>query len=233
VRWESLVYPLLALKLIIGLAALVLVTRLLGKKEMSQVTPFDFVYAIVLGGLVEENLFEKAPSSILEMLFGIAVWALLIFIVEKTTQKSDKLRPLLKGSAQYLVKDGEVLKENLEKAELEMEQLKSLLRLKGIFSLNEVKDVMLETSGDISVLLKPESQPVTYSGLNVEPPRSSSPVFVIDEGKPVTKGLQRLGKDEGWLYKRLKENGITDISKIYFAEWSETDGFYIQLGNKP
>lgn len=227
-----MVYPLLAIKLIIGLAALVIVTRLLGKKEMSQVTPFDFVYAIVLGGLVEENLFEKAPSSILEMLFGIGVWTILIFIVEKVTQKSDRLRPILKGSAQYLVKDGEILIENLEKAELEMEQLKSLLRLKGVFSIDEVQDVMLENSGDISVLVKPEQKPVTYSGLKAEAPKFHSPIFVIDEGKPVRKGLERLGKNEGWLHQKLKENGISDISKIYFAEWSETEGFYIQLGNK-
>ncbi|HAQ07557.1 MAG TPA: DUF421 domain-containing protein, partial [Bacillus bacterium] len=137
-----MIYLLLVLKLVIGLASLVIVTRFLGKKEMSQVTPFDFVYALVLGGLMEENLFSKSPSSIFEMVFGIAVWAILIFIVEKTTQKSDKLRPILKGKAEYLIEDGKIIIDNLEKAKLEMEQLRSLLRLKGIFSTNDVKDVI-------------------------------------------------------------------------------------------
>ncbi|MEH7884616.1 DUF421 domain-containing protein [Bacillus sp. JJ1609] len=226
-----MVYPLLAVKLAFGLAALVIVTRLLGKKEMSQVTPFDFVYAIVLGGLVEENLFKKSPSSILEMLFGIAVWALLIFIVDKTTQKSDKLKPILKGTAKHLIKDGKILIKNLEEAELEMEQLSSLLRLKGVFSIKDVKEVILETSGDISVLLKAGVQPVTYEGLDIKPPKMEIPHFIVDEGKPVRKGLEKLGKDENWLYRTLKEYGVNDISKIYFAEWSETEGFYIQLCN--
>jgi uncharacterized membrane protein YcaP (DUF421 family) len=157
--WNYMMYFMIAVKLVIGLAALIIVTRLLGKKEMSQVTPFDFVYAVVLGGLVEENLFKKSFSTIWEMLFGIGVWGLLIFVVEKTTQKSDNLRPILKGQAEPLVKNGEIQIENLNNAELEMEQLKSLLRLKGVFSMNDVKDVILETSGNISVLLKPQAQP--------------------------------------------------------------------------
>jgi uncharacterized membrane protein YcaP (DUF421 family) len=223
-----MIYFMLALKLVIGLAALIIVTRLLGKKEMSQVTPFDFVYAVVLGGLVEENLFKKSPSSIWEMLFGIAVWGLLIFIVEKSTQKSDKLRPILKGQANPLVKNGEIQIDNLRKAELEMEQLKSLLRLKGVFSMNDVKDVLLETSGSISVLLKPEAQTATYAGLDVKAPRSDMAEIVMDEGKPVKLGLERIGKDEEWLYQKLKEEGIHKAEDIYFAEWSESDGFYIQ-----
>jgi uncharacterized membrane protein YcaP (DUF421 family) len=229
---ELLVYAMLALKLILGLAALIIVTRILGKKEMSQVTPFDFVYAIVLGGLVEENLFSKKASSIWEMLFGIAVWGILIFIVEKTTQKSDKLRPILKGSAQPLVKDGEILIENLKKAELEMDQLKALLRLKGIFSMNDVKDVILETSGNISVLPKRESQTLTYAGLNLEAPPNGVAESVIDEGKPVKRGLSNLGKDERWLKEKLADGCIRDIDHIYFAEWSEANGFYIQYKNQ-
>jgi uncharacterized membrane protein YcaP (DUF421 family) len=227
-----LVYAMLALKLVLGLAALIIVTRLLGKKEMSQVTPFDFVYAIVLGGLVEENLFSKTTSSVWEMLFGIAVWGILIFIVEKTTQKSDKLRPILKGRAQPLVKDGEILIENLKKAELEMEQLKAMLRLKGVFSMKDVKDVILETSGNISVLEKPEAQTLTYAGSNLEAPANGIAETVIDEGKPVWKALKNLGRDETWLKARLADEGVGDIDDIYFAEWSEANGFYIQHKNR-
>ncbi|RSD29219.1 DUF421 domain-containing protein [Mesobacillus subterraneus] len=223
-----MVYPLIAVKLVIGLSALIAVTRLLGKKEMSQVTPFDFVYAIVLGGLVEENLFEKSPSTIWEMLFGIAVWGILIFIVEKATQKSDKLRPILKGRAEPIVKNGEVLIQNLEKAELEMEQLKSLLRLKGVFSMKEVKDVILETSGDISVLLKPEAQATTYAGLHVKAPSTDIPECVVDEGEISHKGLENIGENQEWLMEKLAEEGHKDVSSIYYAEWSEADGLYVQ-----
>ncbi|WP_186326619.1 DUF421 domain-containing protein [Cytobacillus oceanisediminis] len=223
-----MMYFMIAVKLVIGLAALIIVTRLLGKKEMSQVTPFDFVYAVVLGGLVEENLFKKSFSTIWEMLFGIGVWGLLIFVVEKTTQKSDKLRPILKGQAESLVKNGDIQIKNLNNAELEMEQLKSLLRLKGVFSMNDVKDVILETSGNISVLLKPQAQPPTYAGLDVHAPRTEIAETVVDEGKPVLKGLRNIGKDEKWLNQKLTEEGIQKLDEVYFAEWSESDGFFIQ-----
>ncbi|WP_210364719.1 DUF421 domain-containing protein [Bacillus sp. REN3] len=225
-------YGLIALKLILGLAALVIVTRVLGKKEMSQITPFDFVYALILGGLVEENLFKKKPASIWEMLFGIAVWAVLIYIVEKVTQKFDKMRPILKGREQSLIEDGEIQLDNLDKAELEMDQLRALLRQKGVFSLNQVKHAILETSGTISVMLKPEEQPVTYSGMDIKAPNSDISVIVVDEGKPRHENLKKIGKDEKWLVRSLKEHGINDLPNVFFAEWSETDGFFIQLNKK-
>ncbi|MBT2756792.1 DUF421 domain-containing protein [Mesobacillus foraminis] len=226
-----MVYAMIALKLLVGLLALITVTRLLGKKQLSQVTPFDFVYALILGGLVEENLFEKKASSILEMLFGILIWAVLIFVFEKITQKSDKLRPILKGEAEVLIKNGIVNIDKLRKSELEMEQLRALLRQKGVFSLNDVKDVILETSGTISVLLKPEAQQVTYKGLNVKAPIQNPTQIVIDDGKPNQKGLKALNKDARWLKESLKKNGVQDLKNVYYAEWSQSDGFYIRLYN--
>jgi uncharacterized membrane protein YcaP (DUF421 family) len=225
--WNYMMYFMIAVKLVIGLAALIIVIRLLGKKEMSQVTPFNFVYAVVLGGLVEENLFKKSFSTIWEMLFGIGVWGLLMFVVEKTTQKSDKLRPTLKGQAKNLVKNGEIQIENLNNAELEMERFKSLLQLRGVFSMNDVKDVILETSGNISVLLKPQAQIPTYAGLEIHSPRTDIAETVVDEGKPVIKGLKNMG-DEKWLNQKLTEEGIQKLDEVYFDEWSESDGFFIQ-----
>ncbi|WP_180955203.1 YetF domain-containing protein [Peribacillus deserti] len=211
-----MIYPSIVFKLLIGLAALVLVTRLLGKKRMSQVTPFDFVYALILGGTVEETIYHM-DHTIPQMLFSIAVWGILIYSVEKLTQKFDKLRAPLKGTSQALIKDGKVSISELEKANLELEELRGMLRLKGVFSLKEVNYVFLENSGDISVLKYPDL-PVT------EEPS----VLLVNDGKVHEDNLKEVGQNMEWLTENLKLEGIPEIKDIYYAEWSKPEGFFVK-----
>lgn len=88
-----MVFVEIGLKIIVGLAALLAVTRLLGKKEMSQLTPFDFIYALVLGGILEEGIYDP-KITIWQILFGVVVWGLLIYLIELFTLKFDVVRIL-------------------------------------------------------------------------------------------------------------------------------------------
>ncbi|PLR96129.1 hypothetical protein CVD19_12225 [Bacillus sp. T33-2] len=209
-------YLTIFLKLMIGLASLVFVTRLLGKKHMSQVTPFDFVYALILGGTVEETIYHM-DHTIPQMLFSIAAWGILIFAVEKITQKYDRLRAPLKGRSQVLMRDGKVSIKELERANLELEQLRGMLRQKGFFSLREVKYVFLETSGEISVMRDGE-----------QPAADHPSILLVDEGRIHEDNLHEAGVDEKWLLSSLAEEGIDNLKDIYYAEWSKPHGFYIK-----
>ncbi|WP_257535684.1 DUF421 domain-containing protein [Mesobacillus foraminis] len=220
-------YAGMALKLLIGLAALVIVTRILGKKHMSQVTPFDFVYALILGGMVEETIYH-ADHTVPQMIFSITVWGILIYTVEKLTQKVDWLRGPLKGSTQVLIKDGKISIKELERANLELEQLRSLLRQKDVFSLREVKYVFLETNGEISVLKYQKSSAVKEDGEEQEVEEIEPAILVVDEGKIHEHNLKAVDKDREWLMDGLKKEGITDIEDIYYAEWSASHGFFIK-----
>src|SRR5690606_26055984 len=136
----------IGLKLFFGLIALLVVTRLLGKKELSQLTPFDFIYSIVLGGILEESIYDDKVSA-LQVWFAVAVWGRMLFVIEKLSLKYDKIRILLKGEASILIRDGEFNVKELERNHLEMEQLRTMLRQQGIFSLKEVRDLYLEPGG--------------------------------------------------------------------------------------
>ncbi|ALC92510.1 hypothetical protein AM500_24140 [Bacillus sp. FJAT-18017] len=222
-----MLYGTIALKLIVGFFALVAVTRILGKKEMSQVTPYDFVYAIILGGIIEESIYDE-KVSILHVLFGVAVWGIVIFAVEKLTEKYDKIRKPLKGSVSVLIKDGEIDHKEMKKNSLEMEQLRSLLRTQGVFSLKEVKYVFMETGGQISVMKYASADPVTPEILNVDTKDEEPALMLVDEGRIVEEDLKKTGKDEKWLKDELRKEGYDDISTIYYAEWSKQGGFYIK-----
>src|SRR5699024_624091 len=113
-------YLYIVVKLVTGMLGLIAVTRLLGKKEMSQVTPLDFVYALVLGGIIEESMYDQA-TGLGEIFTALLVWGTLIFTVEKVTQKSDRLRHTLKGTPSLIIENGQVNIKTLKKNKLEIE----------------------------------------------------------------------------------------------------------------
>lgn len=222
-----MMYMEIASKLFFGLLALLLITRILGKKEMSQLTPFDFIYSIVLGGILEESIYDDKVNP-LHVWFAVAVWGIMLYIIEKLTQKYDKIRILLKGETSILIKDGEFNIDELNKNNLEMEQLRVMMRQQGVFSLSEVCDLFLEPGGTISLKKYAKYDPVTPEMLNLDAKDGSVNFLFVDEGKVNEGILKYVGKSKQWLYDSLAEEGYPNLREILYAEWSETNGFYIK-----
>ncbi|AUD14435.1 MULTISPECIES: DUF421 domain-containing protein [unclassified Planococcus (in: firmicutes)] len=224
-------YVDIAGKLFFGFIALMVMARLLGKKELAQLTPFDFIYAIVLGGIVEESIYEDTASW-RHVWFAVAVWGALHYVVGKATLKSDWLRVWLKGESSILVKDGKFNVAELNRNRLEMEQLRIMLRQQGVFSFREVKDLYLEPGGEISLQKYAAQDKVTPEMLNLKPQDKALNFLFIDEGE-VNKGiLSYLGKDLDWLKAELRSRGINEIEEVLYAEWAEDEGLYIQSYKK-
>jgi uncharacterized membrane protein YcaP (DUF421 family) len=220
-------YGIIALKLIIGLITLVVVVRLIGKKELAQITPLDFVYAVILGGILEESIFDD-KVTIGHLVFALTLWALAIYLFEKIMRRFESIRVVIMGNPSLVIRDGELDVKALEKSKLELEQLRTLLRQKGIFSLKEVQYAYLETSGNLSVMKYPEFEPMTPVQLGVEAGHNEPSVLLVDEGRIQKRGLRMIGKDEDWLRENLKKEGYGLIEDIYVVEWTGREGFYIQ-----
>ncbi|MCM3788910.1 DUF421 domain-containing protein [Domibacillus indicus] len=222
-----MIYVEIALKIVIGLIGLIVVTRLLGKKEMSQVTPLDFVYALVLGGILEEGIYDE-QVSIWQILFAVAVWGVSIYAIEVLGQKRDGVKELLKGKPSLIIRNGKLDHKQLKKNHLDLEQLRTMLRKQGVFTLREVRDLYLEPGGDISVKLHTKSDSVTPDILGLIPEDDAPSTLVIEEGEIKVKELQSIGKTKEWLLRELKKENYDRIKDIFYGEWSETNGFYIQ-----
>ncbi|WP_053364902.1 DUF421 domain-containing protein [Bacillus sp. FJAT-27245] len=221
-------YGTIALKLIVGFFALVVVTRLLGKKEMSQLTPYDFVFAILLGGIIEESVYDE-KVNIFHVLFAVAIWGGVSYIVEKLGERFEKIRTPLTGTVSVLISEGKINHKEMRKNQLEMEQLRALLRTKGVFSLKDVRYVFMETGGQLSVMTKASTDPVTPEMLNIEAEEVDPSLLLVDEGQIKEEDLKTAGKDEAWLREELKKEGVTNIEDVYYAEWSPQQGFYIEV----
>ncbi|MFD1445541.1 DUF421 domain-containing protein [Oceanobacillus profundus] len=217
----------ISIKVICGLLALLLVVRLLGKKELSQITPFDLVYLLVLGGLLEESIYDDLVT-VWQVLYAIGLWAVLIYIIELIVRRFDRMRTVIKGEPSIIIKDGELDVKTLKKNKLESEQLRTMLRQQGIFSLQEVKYAVLEPSGQLSVLKNELSSPVTAEMLSIKPKKATLTHLLVDEGRIEKKALKNIQKDERWLRAQLAEKGYKDLSKIYYAEWSSVNGIVVR-----
>ncbi|PWW20532.1 uncharacterized membrane protein YcaP (DUF421 family) [Cytobacillus oceanisediminis] len=219
-------YLSITIKMVVGLVSLLAVTRLLGKKELSQVTPFDFLYAVVLGGIVEETIYDNKVTP-LQVAYSAVLWAGLIYIIEILAKKNNFFRSILKGSESIIVKDGKLNVREMQKNHLEMEQLRTMLRQRGIFSMNEVKYAYLETNGGLSVMKYRKEDPVTPEMMGMDTEDIDPSILLIDEGEVVDSGLRLAGKDGEWLKDSIKKAGYNDIKDVFCAEWSEKEGFYI------
>ncbi|MDN4607668.1 DUF421 domain-containing protein [Sporosarcina highlanderae] len=214
-------------KLIVGLIAFMVVIRLLGKKHLAEITPYDIIYLIMFGGILEESLYDN-KITIWMFLFSLAVWAISIYFIEKLVTRFNSLRILIKGEPDQLIDDGKVNLKAFKKNQLEMEQVRTMLRQQGIFSLREVRDMYIEPGGQISINSFAKYKQVTIGDLELEKDEEVPSVLLIDEGEVKDEVLNAIGKSEQWLREGILKEGFAKVEEILYCEWSKTEGFFIR-----
>jgi uncharacterized membrane protein YcaP (DUF421 family) len=215
------------IELVIGYIALFITVKCLGKTQISQITPFDFISSLVLGDLVGSAIFDE-EAGLLKILFAIGIWGALIFLTEMATQKSLPLRYLFEGNPSIIIKKGELVWKEMKKNRLDIDQLLQLLRSKGVFSVEEVEYAIFENNGGLSVLKKSDSDFPTCKDLNIKVENRTIPITIISDGKVLEKNLQKAGLNENWLEKQLESKGVTKPAEISYAEWQAGKQLYIQ-----
>ncbi|WP_077623027.1 DUF421 domain-containing protein [Sediminibacillus massiliensis] len=219
-------FPSIFVETIFGFLALFVLTKVLGKSQITQLTAFDFISAVILGELVGNALFDD-KSGIKEIAFAVAVWGVLLYTTEIITQKFKRTRGLLEGMPAIVIKDGKLQREQMKKNKLDINQLQHLLRDKGAFSVSEVAYAILETDGGISVLKKSDSQNLTRSDLNLESNVPTLPVTVITDGEILWDNLKEKQLDEQWLHNQLKQQNVASPKDVFYAEWKQGEKLHI------
>ncbi|MFC7686479.1 YetF domain-containing protein [Ureibacillus sp. GCM10028918] len=214
------------IELIFGFIALLFAAKILGKTQISQLTPFDFISAMVLGELVGNSVYDD-NIKIWSILYALFLWTVLIFTVEKLTQKFRRLRKTFEGNPSIIIRKGKIDREQLSSNHLDIDQLQQMLRQqRDIFSIREVEYMILEPNGQISVMRKAKYASPTVEDLSVKQKPAYLPITLISDGKVVPDNLREAGYDEEWLLKQLKKRDITRFEDALYAEWVEDDGFF-------
>jgi uncharacterized membrane protein YcaP (DUF421 family) len=217
----------LTLELFVGFFALLVMTKVLGKNQITQLTPFDFISALVLGELVGNAIYDK-DIGLHYVLYAVVVWGLLIYTIEMITQKLRESRPWLEGTPSLIISKGKIQYEELKRNKLDLDQLLHLLRDKGVFSVREVEYGILETNGAVNVMRKQPLDFPTNRDMSIPEQPVHLPVLLIQDGEIIKEGLDKLNKDKTWLTDELFRLGIPGPSNVFFAEWQEGEGFEIQ-----
>lgn len=220
-------YFRIAFDLIVGLIGLLILTKILGKTQITQITAFDFISALVLGELVGNAVFDQ-DIGISQILFAIFIWGGLIHVIEVITQKVRRTRPILEGKPSIIIHKGKIIKEHLRKNKLDINQLQHLLRSKGVFSIREAEYAILETDGSISVLKKSPYEPPTRQDYKMEEQKVRLPITFVSDGVLIIENLRESGFSEEWLQSELRNQGVASYKDLLYAEWREDEGLYIQ-----
>ncbi|USB33721.1 DUF421 domain-containing protein [Paenibacillus sp. YPG26] len=222
----TLDFEQITFKLLIGFAGLWTMTRLLGKKEISQLTPFDFISSLMLSELVGNTVYQE-DVKFSHLIYALLLWTVLSFVFEKITQYFKRTRGFLDGKASILIRHGEVDLKELRKNSLDFDQLRMLLRQHDVFFMREVAYAIFEANGTLSIMKRSEYEPVTRSDLNLPDKEAYFSYQLVEDGKPDEESLKLLGKDESWLMAELRKCGHEKLSEVAYAEWTQDKGMYV------
>lgn len=215
----------LIIRILIGFFALYMLTRILGRKEISQMTFFNFVSAIAIGSIAA-NVVVNQSISIRNGVIALVGWSIITFVLDIFDVKFKSLRRVLTGNPVIVIKKGQIIKKSLLLSRLDLDTLTSMLRQQNVFSISEVDYAIFEKNGKLSVLLKEKNQFVTKKDMKISslhPKLYPIPTDVISDGKVVKSNLKKLNLNEEWLNQQLQQRSITNIKDVIFAQ-IQTDG---------
>ena len=201
---------------ILFLLILFFITKMLGKKQISQLSFFEYVNGITIGSIGAEIVTGLEQSVFLGIL-SLITFAAIPFIAGFVSLKSKPFRNFVEGKGTVFIKDGKILEDNLKKERYTTDELLELLRKDNVFKVADVEFAVLETTGDLSILLKKENQPLTAKDLNLTVASEKEPQTVIMDGEILDEPLATAGRSRQWLHTELSKLGVT-IENVFLGQ---------------
>jgi uncharacterized membrane protein YcaP (DUF421 family) len=206
---------------------LLILTRILGKNQMSHLTFFNYITGITIGSIAA-NMVHETDQPFMDDFISLTWWCVLTFLVGFISLKSGKLRQIIDGQPTILIKKGKIMRDSLKSNRVNMDDLSMLLRKQNIFSITEVEYAILEPNGNLSIMKKPQHQQITKSDMNIyRPSLNHIPSEIIVDGKIIYDNLKELNLNENWLNDELKKQNINSLKEIFYAEIQEDGSLFI------
>lgn len=219
---------IIIIRSITAFIVLIIMTRLMGKKQLSQLTFFDYCVGITIGSIAAATSYDT-EIKLSEGIVALLVWGIIPIILSFVDLKLIFFSKVADGRPTLLIRNGIILEKNMKKTLMKAEELLMLLREKNVFNIADVDLAILETNGKLSVMLKPEEQPVTANTLGVSMKPAKSPAVLIVDGEVLPENLKDYNLDEAWLENELKQRGIKSIKDIFLAQLDTNGKLYIDM----
>ncbi len=181
-----------------------IVMRLMGKREIGQLQPFELAISIMIADLAAVPMAEigiPISNGIIPIL-GLLVMHLIISFINL---KSMKVREILCGKPAILIYRGKIDEKVLKKERFTLNELQERLRSSNVVNLGDVEYAILETSGQVTVIQKPDKRTTTPKDFNIMPEYEGIPYDLVVDGKVMYQNLKNIGKDYNWLKKQVNK----------------------------
>lgn len=191
------------------LYVVVLITmRLMGKREIGQLQPFELAISIMIADLASVPMSELG-IPITNGIIPILALLVIYMFISILNMKSVNFRKVMSGKPSLLIYRGKIDEKVLKKESITINELQERLRVDNIFNLGDVEYAILETNGELTVIQKPEKRALTPQDLNINPDYEGIPYDLVVEGVVMHENLNSIGKNEIWLNKQLKQFDTT------------------------
>jgi len=193
------------IRTIILYLTMIVVIRIMGKRQIGQMEPSEFVVTMMVANLATIPM-EDDGIALFAGLVPICVILGAELVLSFLNLKSSKLRRLLCGKPVILIENGNILQQNLRKARISLDELTGHLREKDVLDLNAVQYAILETNGNLSVFPYPKEMPASARDAGIKVRQQSLPITIISDGELMEHNLAIAKKDKKWLKKVLEEH---------------------------
>ncbi|MCC3380269.1 DUF421 domain-containing protein [Paenibacillus farraposensis] len=218
---------LISLRTLLAIVVLFIMTKILGKRQVSQLSFFEYITGITIGSLAAYTSLEMDQKWHLSVI-SLSVWVCVSLGIEFLQLKSKKARDFIDGKPRVIIKDGKILEDNLKKERLTTDELMQQLRKKDVFLVSDVEFAIMEPNGEMDVLLTKENQPLTPKHLGITVAPEKEPQIVIMDGNVMDEPLAVMGLNRGWLDTELEKIGVA-VENVVLGQVDAYGQLYVDL----
>ena len=205
----------LCLTSLVSFAALFLIAKLIGRKQISQLDLFDYINGITIGSIAAEMATELEQPW--KPLVAMVIYGGATLLFSIICSKVPRSRKYLNGAPTILMDHGTIYRNNLKKAKLDLSEFMTLCRQQGYFDLTAIETAVFEYNGTLTILPVSSKRPATPEDLNIAPQQEHLFTELIMDGRILDDNLQRMGLDLVWLEKQLKQRHIRSARDVFLA----------------
>ncbi len=200
---------------LLSAAALFIIAKCIGHKQMSQLDFFDYITGITIGSIAAELATELEEP--LKPLVAMIIYGSITVILSIATNKMPGIRKFVNGTPTIIMNNGKLYRKNMKKAKLDLSEFMVLCRQEGYFNLCDIQTAIFEYNGRLTILPVSTKRPVNPEDMKLTPQPEHISTEVIMDGRILDENLKRMKLDKAWLNKRLNEQGFKSAKEVFLG----------------
>ncbi|MGN0546582.1 MAG: DUF421 domain-containing protein [Acutalibacteraceae bacterium] len=210
---------------LLSAAALFIIAKCIGHKQMSQLDFFDYITGITIGSIAAELATELEEP--LKPLVAMIIYGSITVILSVATNKMPRIRKFVNGTPTIIMNNGKLYRKNMKKAKLDLSEFMVLCRQEGYFNLCDIQTAIFEYNGRLTILPVSTKRPLNPEDMKLTPQPEHISTEVIMDGRILDENLKRMKLDKAWLNKRLNEQGFKSAKEVFLGLCDEKQQLFL------